>query len=182
MTTESAENWLAHETDERLLVEAAQRDPRRFAELYELHFRRVYAYVIRRVERREEAEDVTSEVFHHALAKIKSYEWRGVPFSAWLIRIAANAIADRWRASRDSGPIPEDLEDSEAEDIEQYALLSQLVQGLPADQKRVVLLRFVEQKSIKEIASELKRTEGAVKQLQFRALEKLRAQMEGANA
>ena len=88
----------------------------------------------------------------------------------------------RWRASRDSGPIPEDLEDSEAEDIEQYALLSQLVQGLPADQKRVVLLRFVEQKSIKEIASELKRTEGAVKQLQFRALEKLRAQMEGANA
>ena len=61
-------------------------------------------------------------------------------------------------------------------------MLSQLVQGLPADQKRVVLLRFVEQKSIKEIASELKRTEGAVKQLQFRALEKLRAQMEGANA
>ncbi|HEY6182161.1 MAG TPA: sigma factor, partial [Terriglobales bacterium] len=80
------------ESDERLLVEAAQRDPRRFAELYELHFRRVYAYVIRRVERREEAEDVTSEVFHHALAKIKSFEWRGVPFSAWLMRIAANVI------------------------------------------------------------------------------------------
>lgn len=170
------------ETDERLLVEAAQHDPRRFAELYELHFRRVYAYVIRRVERREEAEDVTSEVFHHALAKIKNFEWRGVPFSAWLMRIAANAIADRWRGSREIEPVSEDLEDSEAEDIEQCALLSQLVQGLPADQKRVVLLRFVEQKSIKEIASELKRTEGAVKQLQFRALEKLRAQMEGANA
>ena len=170
------------ESDERLLVEAAQRDPRRFAELYELHFRRVYAYVIRRVERREEAEDVTSEVFHHALAKIKSFEWRGIPFSAWLTRIAANAIADRWRASHSNDdPLPEDLEDSEAEDIEQCALLSQLVQGLPADQKRVLLLRFVEQKSIKEIASELKRTEGAVKQLQFRALEKLRAQMEGAN-
>ena len=170
------------ESDERLLVEAAQRDPRRFAELYELHFRRVYAYVIRRVERREEAEDVTSEVFHHALAKIKSFEWRGVPFSAWLMRIAANVITDRWRGSRESDPVPEDLEDSEAEDIEQCAVLSQLVQGLPTDQKRVVLLRFVEQKSIKEIASELKRTEGAVKQLQFRALEKLRAQMEGANA
>ncbi|HEY6180929.1 MAG TPA: sigma-70 family RNA polymerase sigma factor, partial [Terriglobales bacterium] len=150
--------------------------------LYELHFRRVYAYVIRRVERREEAEDVTSEVFHHALAKIKSFEWRGVPFSAWLMRIAANVITDRWRGSRESAPVPEDLEDSEAEDIEQCAVLSQLVQGLPADQKRVVLLRFVEQKSIKEIASDLKRTEGAVKQLQFRALEKLRAQMEGANA
>jgi RNA polymerase sigma-70 factor (ECF subfamily) len=172
------------ETDERLLVEAAQHDPRRFGELYELHFHRVYAYVLRRVERREEAEDVTSEVFHHALAAIKSYEWRGAPFSAWLIRIAANAITDRWkRTARESDdPVSDDIEDKNTEDIEQCALLSQLVQGLPEDQKRVVLLRFVEQKSIKEIASELKRTEGAVKQLQFRALEKLRAQMEGANA
>ena len=111
------------ESDERLLVEAAQRDPRRFAELYELHFRRVYAYVIRRVERREEAEDVTSEVFHHALAKIKSFEWRGAPFSAWLMRIAANAITDRWRGSRENDLVPEDLEDTEAGDIEQCALV-----------------------------------------------------------
>ena len=174
---------LKEETNERLLVEAAQRDPRRFAEIYELHFHRVYAYVLRRVERREEAEDVTSEVFHHALAKIKSFEWRGVPFLAWLIRIAANAITDRWkRTSRESDdPVPDDLKDSNAEDIEQCAVLSQLVQGLPADQRRVVILRFVEQKSIKEIAQEIQKTEGAVKQLQFRALEKLRAQMEGAN-
>ena len=172
------------ETDERLLVEAAQRDPRRFAELYELHFHRVYAYVFRRVERREEAEDLTSEVFHHALAKIRHYEWRGVPFSAWLIRIAANAITDRWKkTSRESDdPVPDDLEDAGAEDIEQCAALSQLVQGLPQDQRRVVELRFAEQKSIREIAQEMRRTEGAIKQLQFRALKKLRAQMEGANA
>ena len=172
------------ETDERLLVEAAQRDPRRFAELYELHFQRVYAYVARRVGRREEAEDVTSEVFHRALAKMGSYEWRGVPFSAWLIRIAANAITDQWRqVSRESDdPVPEDLEDGTAEDIEQCAALSQLVRELPDDQRRVVVLRFVEQKSIKEIAKEIRRSEGAVKQLQFRALTKLRAQMEGANA
>ena len=186
MTTYLAENWLKarkQETDERLLVEAAQRDPRRFAELYELHFHRVYAYVVRRVGRREEAEDVTSEVFHHALAKIGSYEWRGVPFSAWLIRIAANAITDHWRGSRESDdPVTEELEDGTAEDIEQCAALSQLVQGLPEDQRRVVVLRFVEQKSIKEIAQEIRRSEGAVKQLQFRALTKLRVQMEGANA
>jgi RNA polymerase sigma-70 factor (ECF subfamily) len=144
----------------------------------------VYAYVVRRVGRREEAEDVTSEIFHHALASIKSYEWRGVPFSAWLMRIAANAITDRWkRARRESDdPVPEDLEDNKAEDIEQCALLSQLVQALPDDQRRVVVLRFVEQKSIKEIAQQIRRTEGAVKQLQFRALTKLRAQMEGADA
>jgi RNA polymerase sigma-70 factor, ECF subfamily len=171
-------------TDERLLLEAAQRDPRRFAELYEIHFHRVYAYVVGKVRRREEAEDVTSEVFHQALANIGSYEWRGVPFLAWLIRIAANVITDRWRQlSRESDdPVPEDLEDDTAEDIEQCAALSQLVQGLPEDQRRVVVLRFVEQKSIKEIAKEIRRTEGAVKQLQFRALTKLRAQMEGANA
>lgn len=172
------------EIDERLLVEAAQRDPRRFADLYELQFRRVYAYVAARVGRREEAEDVTSEVFHQALAGLQNYEWRGVPFSAWLIRIAANAITDRWRrASHESDhPVPENIEDTSAEDIEQRAALSQLVGELPEDQRRIVILRFVEQKSIKEIAQEIRRTEGAIKQLQFRALKKLRAQMEGADA
>jgi RNA polymerase sigma-70 factor, ECF subfamily len=189
MTTYFAENWLKarrRETDERLLVEAAQRDPRRFAELYELNFHRVYAYVVGRVGRREEAEDVTSDVFHQALARLRNYEWRGVPFSAWLIRIAANAITDRWRRAshehESDDPVPENVEDTNAEDIEQCAALSQLVHELPEDQRRIVILRFVEQKSIKEIAQEIRRTEGAVKQLQFRALKKLRAQMEGADA
>jgi RNA polymerase sigma-70 factor, ECF subfamily len=80
--------------------------------------------------------------------------------------------------------LPDDLEDTNphSKDIEDRAVLFQLVEGLPADQRRVVHLRFVEQKSIREIAQEIRRTEGAVKQLQFRALEKLRAQMEGADA
>jgi RNA polymerase sigma-70 factor (ECF subfamily) len=174
------------EADERLLVEAAQADPRRFAELYELHFHRVYAYVVKRVQNREEAEDITSDVFQQALAKIKAFEWRGVPFSAWLVRIAANAITDRWkRAARQTNePLPDDLEDKSprAKEIEQRAALFQMVESLPADQRRVVEMRFAEQKSIREIAQEIGRTEGAVKQLQFRALEKLRAQMEGADA
>jgi RNA polymerase sigma-70 factor (ECF subfamily) len=175
---------LRQEADERLLVEAAQSDPRRFAELYELNFYRVYAYIARRVQNREEAEDLTSEVFHHALAKLKQFEWRGTPFVAWLFRIAANAIADRWkRAARESkDDAPGDLADNEAHDIEQRAALFQLVESLPPDQRRVVVMRFVEQKSIREIAQEIRRTEGAVKQLQFRALEKLRAQMGDANA
>ncbi|HZR55423.1 MAG TPA: sigma-70 family RNA polymerase sigma factor [Terriglobales bacterium] len=179
---------LKQEADEQLLVEAAQRDPRRFAELYELNFHRVYAYIARRVQSREEAEDLTSEVFHQALAKLKQFEWRGVPFAAWLFRIAANAIADRWkRVGRESGdPVPDDLEENattgtHSEDVEQCAVLSQLVESLPADQRRVIIMRFIEQKSIREIAQEIRKTEGAVKQLQFRALGKLRAQMEGAN-
>ncbi len=83
------------EIDERQMVEAAQRDPRLFAALYDLHFERVYAYAVSRLRDRVEAQDLTSEVFHEALRNLAKYEWRGVPFSAWLYRIAANAIVDR---------------------------------------------------------------------------------------
>jgi RNA polymerase sigma-70 factor (ECF subfamily) len=80
---------------ERLLIEAAQKDPARFAELYEDNFDRVYAFIMRRIRDRNEAEDLTSEVFHHALAGLPRFEWRGAPFAAWLFKIASNAIIDR---------------------------------------------------------------------------------------
>ena len=83
------------QADERLLVEAAQKDPARFGDLYELHFELVYAFVSRRVGSRDVAEDLTSEVFHKALANLHRFEWRGVPFGAWLLKIAANAITDQ---------------------------------------------------------------------------------------
>jgi RNA polymerase sigma-70 factor (ECF subfamily) len=175
---------LNNEADERLLVEAAKRDPAQFAELYSRNFHAVYAYVARRAASREEAEDLTSEVFHQALANLQRFEWRGTPFAAWLIRIAANAISDRWRSrAREGGePLTDEPSDESMEGIEHRAALYQLVDSLPADQRRVIVMRFAEQKSIREIAQELQRTEGAIKQLQFRALEKLRASMEGANA
>jgi len=174
---------LSQAEDERLLIEAAKRDPARFAELYSRNFHAVYAYVARRTSRREEAEDITSEVFHQALANLKRFEWRGAPFAAWLIRIASNAIADRWKLqAREADPPDEELSDPSMEGVERQAALFQLVDRLPQDQRRVIVMRFAEQKSIREIAQELKRTEGAVKQLQFRALEKLRAEMEGAHA
>jgi RNA polymerase sigma-70 factor (ECF subfamily) len=180
---------LKKEADERLLIEAAQEDPARFAELYELHFERVYAYVIRRVGDRAETEDLTSEVFHHALSNLQRFEWRGIPFAAWLFRIAANLISDRWqRKSRENiADEPEQIEsaparNAEFEEVERKATLFRLVDSLPAEQRRVVVLRFVEQKSIKEVAREIRKTEGAVKQLQFRALSALRARMEGADA
>jgi RNA polymerase sigma-70 factor (ECF subfamily) len=71
---------------------------------------------------------------------------------------------------------------AEIEEVERRATLFRLVETLPAEQKRVVVLRFVEQKSIKEVASAIRKTEGAVKQLQFRALSTLKARMEGADA
>jgi len=173
-----------NDVDERLLVEAAKRDPARFAELYERNVYRVYAYVSRRVNSREEAEDITADVFHHALANLKTFEWRGAPFAAWLMRIAAHRIIDRWRSSEraQGSPLTEDPQDLHMEDVEQRAALFQLVKRLPEDQRRVVVMRFVEEKSIREISHELRRSEGAVKQLQFRALQKLRDSMEVAHA
>jgi RNA polymerase sigma-70 factor, ECF subfamily len=174
------------ETDERRLVEAAQQDPRRFGELYERHFERVYAYVSRRVGNRAAAEDVTSEVFHHALANITKYEWRGAPFGAWLMRIASNALADRWRRlSREQGsesPIEPASADPNPEEIEVRAQLFRLVDSLPDDQRQVVRLRFAHEKSIREIAAAMGRTEGAVKQLQFRGLAALRAEVAKSGA
>ena len=176
---------------EGVLVEAAQSDPEKFDALYELHFERVYAFAASRVRDRATAEDVTSEVFHKALANLPSYEWRGVPFAAWLLRIAANAIVDyakraarEFPASDDSQEPPNDpvVQASEVRAIEHRAQLFRLVRQLPAVQKQVVHERFVEQRSIKEIAQRLGKTEGAVKQLQLRAVQNLREQMEGSHA
>jgi RNA polymerase sigma-70 factor (ECF subfamily) len=169
--------------DDRQLVEAAKRDRARFAELYERYFYRVYAYVVRRVPSHEEAEDITSEVFHHALRNLGSFEWRGVPFVGWLYRIAANALADRWKRSAREATAPESElpEAASMDDIERRAALFQLVDTLPLEQRRVVLMRFVEQKSIRDISQAMQKTEGAVKQLQFRALKHLRSQIEGVH-
>jgi RNA polymerase sigma-70 factor (ECF subfamily) len=173
----------ATEAAERLLIEAAQRDPSRFAELYEHNFERVYAFIVRRVRDRDEAEDLTSDVFHRALANLARFEWRGMPFAAWLLRIAANAIADRAkRAAKERDlPGPDDPPAASLEDLDERARLFRLVDRLPTDQRRVIVMRFGEQKKIREIAHELGRTEGAVKQLQLRGLQTLRARLSDAH-
>ncbi len=171
--------------NERLLIEAAQKDPSRFAELYELHFERVYAYIARRVPDRASAQDLTSHVFHQALANLGKFKWRGAPFAAWLFRIGANAIADHARRATRELSNPDDSSPLRfaagdviyVEEVERSARLFSLIRQLPEDQRRVIQSRFAEEKSIREIANELGRTEGAVKQLQFRALQTLRSRM-----
>jgi len=181
----SPENQL----DEKELIEAAQQDPSRFAELYELHCERVYAYIVRRVHERSAAEELTSHVFHQALANLGKFKWRGAPFATWLFRIAANSIADRaQRQLRETG---RDLSIQHAglasgrepdfEKVEILARVYKLVDALPWDQRYVIRLRFAEEKSIREIAQQLSRSEGAIKQLQFRALQHLRARMSEKN-
>lgn len=172
--------------EECLLVEAAQSDPARFDALYELHFDHVYGFIAGRVNDRATAEDLTSDVFYKALANLKSYEWRGVPFVAWLLRIAANAVIDRLQRASRERPIADDPPDPgfkpDLRAIEHRARLFQLVKKLPEAQRRVVQERFVDQRSIREIAARLGKSEGAIKQLQLRAIERLRAQMEGGHA
>lgn len=166
--------------DEKALVEAAQKDPRRFADLYEANFERVYAFVSRRVHARADVEDITAEVFQHAFESLARFEWRGVPFVAWLYRIAANAVADRWQAlAREDGrPVMDvpavEFDDTEIERTERRAGLYRHVAQLPEEQRRVIEMRFVEEKSIREISKELGKSTGAIKQLQHRAYTKLR--------
>ena len=167
--------------DEKLLVESAQRDPRRFDDLYRMHFDRVYAYVARRVATRSDAQDLTAEVFQQALANLGRFEWRGVPFAAWLYRIAANVVTDhhhRTVRSQNVPPNPEPGREEHEGGVERRAALYGAVRELPADQRRVIEMRFAEDRSIAEIARVLGRSEGAVKQLQFRALGNLRVRLD----
>lgn len=172
---------------ERHLVEAAQRDPAAFAQLYDANFHRVYAYIVRRVSDAQRAEDLTAQVFHNALASLGKFQPTGAPFSAWLLKIAANVISDFWRKQGREGRAPNpdepdpdpDNRQHPDEDLERYVAVFQLVERLPDAQRHVIELRFVDQKSIRETAEELGRSEGAVKQLQLRAMETLRAAWEG---
>lgn len=171
--------------DERMLVEAAQADPSKFDALYELNFDRVYFFIVSRVQNRANAEDLTSEVFHKALANLPTYEWRGAPFSAWLYRIASNAIIDHYKRSNRQDQLDDlehplahrDLSLDDVDFIERHVQFFRLVDQLPEVQRRVVCERFIEERSIKEIAQRLSKTEGAIKQLQFRALQTLREQV-----
>ncbi|HMJ24854.1 MAG TPA: sigma-70 family RNA polymerase sigma factor [Pyrinomonadaceae bacterium] len=183
--SEPAQNIRRIGAEERRLVEAAQRDPARFADLYESFFELVYSYVVRRVPSRAEAEDLTAEVFHRALRSLPRFKWTGAPFAAWLFRIAANMIADRAkRAAREhgAGVVGETAAatgqaQTNIEEVERQARLFRLVEALAEDQRRVILMRFVEEKSIREISQALQRSEGAIKQLQFRALQNLRKEL-----
>src|SRR6185436_1236119 len=132
------------ETDERRLVEAAQRDRAHFADVYERYFELVYAYVARRLRDRAATEDLTSEVFRKALANIQRFKWTGAPFGAWLLRIAANLIADRAKrdAREESGEASLATGDAirspetqhvQLEDAERRAWVIRMVDGLPED-------------------------------------------------
>jgi RNA polymerase sigma-70 factor (ECF subfamily) len=171
----------------RALVERAQRGDRvALEELYLLHFDRIYSYLHMSVGSRHDAEDLTTQTFVKMLEAIGRFQWRSVPFSAWLFRIAHNLAMDHFRANRRWQPeeeVPEAVHGEETSAEEQaLASLGQtsmmtLIERLSPEQRQVLTLKFVFRFSNAEAAAILGKTEGAVKSLQHRALASLQKQI-----
>lgn len=153
-----------------------------FAELYDTHVDSVYRYLLYRVREPADAEDLCSEVFTRAFANIHRYRWQGKSFLAWLYTIARNAVTDRRRRDRPTveidnafglaadGPTAHD----HAVHAEAVDALRGAVRHLTSEQQDVLVLRFVENRSSREVAKILGKNEGAIRALQFRALGRLR--------
>jgi len=174
--------------DERGLVERAkQGDSQAFARLYEEYFNKIYRYVVMKVGNQAVAEDITEEVFLKMLESIASFKWRGVPFSAWLFRIAHNQVVDhlRRKSRRESIPLGESIA---AMDIDPVALaeksmdieqVNAALEHLTHNQREVIALRFAAGLSTAEVAKAMSKREGAVKALQHSALVALRKRLSG---
>ncbi len=169
--------------DEQSLVHRVQQGDREaFAQLYESHFDKIYRYVVLRIGNKAEAEDITQQVFLKALQSISSFKWKGIPFSAWLFRIAHNLVVDYLRKGKKPATIPfnESLVSSDNNpqlvterrlDIEQ---LISATKRLTKAQREVISLRFAGELSITEVAKVMGKSEGAVKALQHSAIVALR--------
>lgn len=170
--------------DDKALVELAAEDKEAFGELYERYLTKMYNYVYYRTGNTHDAEDLTAKVFHRAMAHIDTYVDRGLPFQAWLYRIAHNLVAN-WH--RDQGrrkiialddyvgqSLQSEAPDRWTEEQEEQRQLMEAVRRLPEDRQQLLLLKFIEQLSNAEIGEIMGRTEGAVKSLYHRTLLALR--------
>jgi RNA polymerase sigma-70 factor (ECF subfamily) len=167
---------------ERLMIEAAQRDRAAFAPLYERYVDQIYAYAHTLTRNRELAEDVTASTFAKAIEDLPRFEWRGVPYSAWLYRVAANLVARQarrpaWLDLDEHQPVDAESPEQIVEQRDREAMVRAAVAKLPADQRQAVLLRFGGELRNREIGEIMGRSEGAVKLLTFRAVTALRQQL-----
>jgi RNA polymerase sigma-70 factor (ECF subfamily) len=170
--------------EEARLVEQAKQDQKAFGELYERYVGRIYNYVYYRTGNHQDAEDLTARVFHRALAHIDNYQERGLPFSAWLHRIAHNLVANwhRDRSRRKIVPLGEfmashlagDGPEAVTESREEQERLLQVIRRLPEDRQQLLILKFVERLPNAEIGQIMDRSEGAIKSLYHRTLIALR--------
>jgi len=168
----------------RALVELARDgDAEAFGQLYDHYVSGVFRFIYYRVGSRQLAEDLTSETFVRGLKAIQRFTWQGKDFGAWLTTIARNLIADHFKSSRSrleivSDDIPEGRVPARSTEEDVLALISNellfdAVNSLPPEQRDCILMRFIQGMSIAETAAALKRSEGAIKQLQLRAVRSL---------
>lgn len=170
---------------EQGLIEAAKTNPEAFGELYERYFNRIYNYAYNHTGDTALAEDVTAQTFKQALENFHRYEWRGVPFGAWLYRIASNVIVGQHRKSRPSIAFEDAIETPVEAPTPEEAFISgerdgqiaAAVRKLPQSQQQAIILRFAQNLSYQEIADNIGRSEGAVKQLIHRGLVTLRSSL-----
>jgi RNA polymerase sigma-70 factor (ECF subfamily) len=170
--------------DEMRLVERAATEPEAFGELYERHVRRIYNYIFYRTGNQHDAEDLTARVFHRALKHVGRFEDKGVPFSAWLYRIAHNLVANfhRDRGRRPVVPLEDYITttgggehpEAYAINMEERRMLLAAVRRLPDDRQQLLILKFVERLPNAKIGEIMGRTEGAIKSLYHRTLNALR--------
>lgn len=167
---------------EETIITKAKNHPEAFASLYEKYFDRIYYYLYRQTDDEELAGDLCSQTFVNVLNNIKKYELRGVPFSAWLYKIASNEVRKHYRKSKgkkvfsiEEVRIKELMEESdEVWDEDQINKLIDFMKDLPEDMLHVLELRFFEDRDFKEIAYILDITESGAKMRTYRALDKLR--------
>ncbi|MEM6345093.1 MAG: sigma-70 family RNA polymerase sigma factor [Bacteroidota bacterium] len=172
---------------EHLLVEAAKKQPRRFGVLYERYYEQIFLFVFKRVDQEESAADVTSQVFLKAMSNLKKYQFRGVPFSAWLYRIAINEVNQYFREAKskraismkssDIADIMDEVEELPKDDNIQQMLAS--LQLLRPDELQMIELRFFEKLAFKEIAEIYNITENNAKVRMYRLLGKMKKMMAG---
>jgi RNA polymerase sigma-70 factor, ECF subfamily len=173
--------------DEAALVERAKQDPEAFGALYECHVDRIYNYIYYRTGNVRDAEDLTSRVFYRALRSIERYKQRGVPFSAWLYRIAHNLVAN-WHRDRsrrklifldELATLPEGRAGPERalESIAEQEWVRETIRKLGPDRQLLLVLKFSEGLSNAEVGQIMGRSEGAIKSLYHRTLLALRKDM-----
>ncbi len=174
-------------SDDVVLSQAAQGDSEAFGALYERYVGRIYNYIYYRTGNPYDAEDLTARVFYRAMRHIKNYRDRGLPFSAWLYRIAHNLVANwhRDNSRRKEIPLDEGLAGRHIGDHPEYELLQNeenerlmgVIRCLPVDRQQLIILKFVEHFSNAEIGQIMGRSEGAVKSLYHRTLLTLRDEL-----
>lgn len=176
-----------HHTNEMLLseqqvIEAAKQNPENFGPLYDKYYKQIFGYVYQRLDCKDTAFDLTSQVFLKALSNINKYEYKGVPFASWLYRIAHSEVMQLFRTKKNLRTVNADIrdlknicEEVEEEYLEQYkTILMKVIKDLPEDDLQLVELRFFEKRAFKEIAEILNITETNAKVKLYRILDRVK--------